>query len=423
MSKNRRQLVREDNEEVQRRSSVGMKNPSAWKETEIGLLPEEWEVASVGDLAEVHYGKARPKTEGGTPVVGSGGVYAWANEALVGHPTIVIGRKGSAGQTWLMDKPCWPSDTTFYLKLTGEVDLYFLFSYLRFNPLSGEHAKTTLPSLSRPYLENYPVPCPPLPEQRRIAAALRTIQQAIAAQEDVITAARELKCSLMERVFTYGPSPEPAPTRETEFGVVPEHWRVMELGEVIEEGPQNGIYKPKDLYGSGTMILRIDDYQNEGSVVSRAENSVKLSDGEVKKYGLDPGDLLVNRVNSLSHIGKTALVGDLTAPMVFESNMMRFGVNRNMVMPKYAFYFLTSNMSREQMRSKAKRAVAQASINQGDVKSMTFPLPSLAEQERIVRALDISHERVNVAQRHKAALEELFRSALEQLMTGQIRTQ
>lgn len=409
------------NAKTQRRKDAKRGDGDGMKETEVGLIPVDWEIVPLKDLTQVNYGKARPKIEGSVSVVGSGGIYASANEALVDFPTIVVGRKGSAGRAWLMQKPCWPSDTTFYLDLTEKVDIYFLFSYLTFNPLSGEHAKTTLPSLSRPYLENYLIPQPSLSEQRRIAGALRTIQEAIAAQEGVIAAARELKRSLMARLFTYGPGVESVPTKETEIGEIPEHWDVVELGEVIEEGPQNGIYKPKNLYGSGTMILRIDDYENEGSIVSRAENSVELSDGEVEKYGLNREDLLVNRVNSLSHIGKTAMVGNLIAPMVFESNMMRFRTNSNVAIPKYTFYFLTSLISREQMRSKAKRAVAQSSINQGDVRSMIFPLPPLVEQKHIAHILDTAGKKVVVEEQRKAALEELFRSALEQLMTGQLR--
>ena len=189
----------------------------------IGPLPTDWEIRSLGDVAEIKYGRARPKSEGPVPAVGSGGIYAWVDETLIDFPTIVIGRKGTAGQAWLMEKPCWPSDTTFYLEWKAEVDLRFLFGWLTLKPLSGEHAKTTLPSLSRPDMEHYIVPFPPLNEQRRIAHVLSTIQRAIEAQDKVIAAARELKRSLMQRLFTYGPGPEPAPTKITEIGEMPEH--------------------------------------------------------------------------------------------------------------------------------------------------------------------------------------------------------
>jgi type I restriction enzyme S subunit len=102
-----------------------------FKETEIGPIPVEWDVVPLDSLASVHYGKARPKQEGTIPVVGSGGIYAWANEALIDYPTLVIGRKGTAGHAWLMDGPCWPSDTTFYLEWTQEVDIHFLFLRVR----------------------------------------------------------------------------------------------------------------------------------------------------------------------------------------------------------------------------------------------------------------------------------------------------
>ncbi len=43
-----------------------------------------------------------------------------------------------------MEQPCWPSDTTFYLEWTREIEIHFLSGYLTLNPLSGEHAKTAL---------------------------------------------------------------------------------------------------------------------------------------------------------------------------------------------------------------------------------------------------------------------------------------
>ena len=78
------------------------------------------------------------------------------------------------------------------------------------------------------------VPLPPLPEQRRIAAVLNAIQDAIAAQVDVIAAARACKRSLMQRLFTYGPGREPVATKETEIGEIPVHWEVTTIAVIYQ---------------------------------------------------------------------------------------------------------------------------------------------------------------------------------------------
>lgn len=149
------------------------------KITEIGPIPESWEVVKLGEVADINYGKANPKTTGFIPVVGSGGVFSWTDTPLIKKHTIVIGRKGTAGKCWLMEKPSYPSDTTFYLDWKKDVNIKFIFNFMVIHQLSGEHAKTTLPSLQRHDLENLKIPLPPLPEQQAIADILSTIDQKI----------------------------------------------------------------------------------------------------------------------------------------------------------------------------------------------------------------------------------------------------
>ncbi|HDI52036.1 MAG TPA: restriction endonuclease subunit S, partial [Bacteroidetes bacterium] len=200
--------------------------PEGFKTTELCGIPEEWKVVRLGEVAKVKYGKANPKDTGNIPVVGSGGIYSSTTSPLVDYPTIIIGRKGTAGKAWLFLRPCYPSDTTFYLEWKKDIDVSFLFNYLVLNPLSGEHAKTTLPSLQKPDLENYLIPLPPLSEQHRIAAVLSAVQDANYKTGAVIAAAKSLKKSLMRHLFTYGPVPagaaESVPLAETEIGLVPE---------------------------------------------------------------------------------------------------------------------------------------------------------------------------------------------------------
>ena len=175
------------------------------RETEIGPIPAHWRVVRLGEIARVKYGKAKPINEhGNIPVIGSGGIYGWTAEAAVDFATLIIGRKGTAGQVWLSETPSWPSDTTFYLEWKSHttVDVRFIYGWFLLNPLSGEHAKTTIPSLQRPDLENSLVPLPPLDEQREIARMLQAVDAKIAAEQARRAALEELFKSLLHELMS-----------------------------------------------------------------------------------------------------------------------------------------------------------------------------------------------------------------------------
>ena len=286
------------------------------------------------------------------------------------------------------------------------------------------HAKSTTsgvqhPRTSWPSLREFKLSLPPLPEQKKIAHILSSVQRAIEAQERIIETTTELKKALMNKLFTEGLRGEPQ--KQTEIGPVPETWEVVELGTLFEKPPQNGIYKHKSEYGSGTQILRIDDFSNDGEVVISARNLVALDRSETETYGLEPGDIVINRVNSLSHLGKTALIGLIGDEMVFESNMMRFSVDESQVLKEYIFKFLNSPLTKKQIIGSAKRAVAQSSINQGDVRAIIVPKPTIEEQNNVVEAFDAIEAQIDHSTDKVAVLLDLFRTLLHELMTAKTR--
>ncbi len=173
------------------------------KETEIGLIPKDWEVVRLGEVAGVKYGKANPKDNGKIPVIGSGGIYSYTSKPLINYATIIIGRKGTAGKVWLMLEPSYPSDTTFYLEWkNNQINVPFIFYYMSINTLSGEHAKTTLPSLQKPELEKFKIPLPPLHIQQQIAEILKTVDDKIQAEENKKKALESLFKSMLNNLMT-----------------------------------------------------------------------------------------------------------------------------------------------------------------------------------------------------------------------------
>jgi type I restriction enzyme S subunit len=168
---------------------------------------------------------------------------------------------------------------------------------------------------------------------------------------------------------------------------LPEGWGWTDLDTLTVRGPQNGLYLPQTAYGSGTPILRIDDFQNGMSRSSGQLRTVKASPAEVELYCLRRGDLIINRVNSPSHLGKCMVVSDRNLPALFESNMMRLRTSE-LIDARYVETYLRTATGRASLIANAKWAVNQASINQGDVASTLIPLPPAAEQRRIVAEVE-----------------------------------
>lgn len=204
---------------------------------------------------------------------------------------------------------------------------------------------------------------------------------------------------------------------------LPEGWCWTNLDAVIVDGPQNGLYLPSGLYGRGHSILRIDDFQN-GWVRSRDElNNVEADDQQALAFALHRGDLVINRVNSMTHLGKCLVVHQQLEGALFESNMMRARVAESMA-ARYVEIYLHSAIGRARLIKEAKWAVNQASINQTDVKRTLLPLPPVAEQEYIVGAvedqLSVVQHLIGDAVNKRDVAQRLRQSILRQAFAGRL---
>lgn len=166
---------------------------------------------------------------------------------------------------------------------------------------------------------------------------------------------------------------------------LPFGWCWLRLNDLLKNSPQNGVYKPVTNYGSGCQIIRIDNFY-DGSVVDvKNLKRLRLSEDEIKTYGLNIGELIINRVNSIEYLGKSALIRKLDEPTVFESNIMRCSLVDASISKEFITLFLNSKLGRQELCRNAKHAVNQASINQTDVGNAFVPVCSIAEQKYIER--------------------------------------
>lgn len=161
----------------------------------------------------------------------------------------------------------------------------------------------------------------------------------------------------------------------------------MCLGDLIESGPQNGLNLPKNAYGSGTLILRIDDYQTDWIRPVTELRQVAATEAQVASWALREGDLVINRVNSMTHLGKCASVPASLIDSLFESNKMRLAL-KPLALSRYVELYLGSSRGRKRLTETAKWVVNQASINQQDVLTTPIPLANIDRQRVVVAEVD-----------------------------------
>lgn len=266
----------------------------------------------------------------------------------------------------------------------------YLYWYLKANKdmLESMASGTTFLELSGTKASQVMFPLPPLAEQRRIVEQIENLLSKLDEAKEKAQAVADgfetRKVAVLHKAFTG----ELTVQWRKEHGVELDSWEVILFGNLILDGPQNGLYKPKDAYGNGTRILRIDGFYD--GYVENWENLKRLvlSDTEIKLYELHLDDIVINRVNSMPYLGKSALIRELPETCVFESNMMRISLKKERVIPEFIIKYLNSPAGLLELRKNAKQAVNQASINQKDVKNVTVRLPSWGEQAEIVRILD-----------------------------------
>ena len=289
------------------------------------------------------------------------------------------------------------------------------------NLYQGTANVTTIANLSRSRLSQFALPKPPLPEQRRIAHVLSTIQQAIAAQDDLIAAAREVKRSLMQRLFTYGPGAEPAPTKETEFGIVPEHWKIVPLETCAFV--QTGAAKGRKLGDSRTVnvpYLRVANVQ-DGYLDLSEVKYIQIRKSEIERYSLQSGDVVLTEGGDFDKLGRGFIWRGQIPNCIHQNHIFAVRPNRERLLPEYLAYLVQSDYGKSYFLTVAHRTTHLACINKTKLQAFPTLVTALDEQERIASLLSVADRKAEAEEQRKAALQALFETMLHQLMTGEIR--
>lgn len=178
-----------------------------FKKTEIGEIPEEWEVKKLGDIFKLSSGNFLSQkniVEGCYPVYGGNGVNGYHNEYMFQESKLVIGRVGAkCGCVCLSQSKAWITDNALYIsekmKEFDDKYMYYLLDSINLNSYANQNAQ---PVISGQKIYGIYVAFPNINEQIKITKILSQIDEKIEEYENKKQKLEELKKGLMQKLLT-----------------------------------------------------------------------------------------------------------------------------------------------------------------------------------------------------------------------------
>ncbi|NJE42038.1 restriction endonuclease subunit S [Thermococcus sp. GR6] len=409
------------------------------KKTPIGEIPEDWEVVKLGDILEEVNLRAKSmehfdnipilsltKNEGlilqkyrFNKKIATGDLSkykivkrGWVvyNPYVIWEGAIhVLGKFdiGLVSPVYLVWKPKEAVDATFldYLLRTKRM----LYEYFRLSEGVVQRRR----SIKKYRFKDILIPLPPLPEQKKIAEILRTVDKAIEKTDEAIEKTERLKKGLMQRLLTRGIKHKRF--KKTELGEIPEEWRVVGLGEIadLRSGGTPSRKKP-EYWENGTIPWVKSGELNDGTIYETEEKITEIAVKESSVKMFPKGTLLIALYGAT--VGKTAILGINATTNQAICAILPKG---ELFDPSFLQYCIIH--SRNRLISQSSGG-AQPNIYLYVLKEFKIPLPPLEEQKQIAKILSTIDRRLELLRKRRERLEKVKRGLMRDLLTGRRRT-
>ena len=422
------------------------------KHTPIGEIPAEWGCVALGKATDLLTGFPFPSdgytdaAEGvrllrGDNVIPGAlrwtGVKRWPQSqsgALVRYVLAPGDVVLAMDRTWVgaglkcavaceLDLPCLLVQRV--ARIRGKNDLLTCFvaqllSTYRFSEyVRAVQTETAMPHISADQIRDFPIPLPPLPEQRKIAEILSTWDRAIEQTEKLIAAKQRLKQGLMQQLLTgrlrfpqFGPGS--SPVRRTRFGPVPTDWHYVSIGDVAAE--------VSDRHGGDTSIPVLSCTKYDGLVDSLTYFGKRVFSEDTSGYKLVRRGQFAYATNHIEE-GSIGVLTDAEAGLVSPMYTV-FRTDPYQVDVRFLYSLLKTELYRHIFEVSTSASVdRRGSLRWNQFRTIRLALPALTEQRTIAACLGVAGQELDTMRRQLAALRQQKKGLMQKLLTGRVRVQ
>lgn len=407
-----------------------------YKMTEIGEIPEEWELVEMGDnkVSEIVMGQSPPSsfynTSGeGIPflqgnaefgeVYPSPSIYCSKPLKVAEKGDILLSIRAPVGELNIASFKCVIGRGLAGIRCKDKkTHSKYLYYYLKYsvNRLKSMSTGSTFKAVGKDILSHFEIWLPDFEEQQKIAEVLSTADETIQKVNEEITLTEKLKKGLMQTLLTKGIGH--SKFKISEIGEIPEEWDFtkIEHPKVSEKMKAGGtpLKSVKDYYKNGTIpFVKIEDIVDSSKYLTRTFEFISANGLRNSSSWLTPkesilfsmyasyGEVCINKISVATNQAIISIVP-----------------NKENVDVNFLYYELKNlrNSLKQYLRS-----TTQSNLNAEIVRGLKIILPPLPEQQKIAEILTAVDNKLELLGNKKAKLEKVKRGLMGDLLTGKMR--
>ena len=381
-----------------------------YKQTEIGVIPEDWEVKPLKVVAPLQRGFDLPYSsikDGIYPVVFSNGIGAYHSSYMVKGPGVVMGRSGTIGKIHYVKSDYWPHNTTLWVTDFHNNDPLFASYLFKTIPWNLYNSGSGVPTLNRNDVQDYLVAIPSPKEQTEIAAILSDVDTLINSLKRQIVKKKAIKQGAMQELLT-GKRRLPG-----FFG----EWVNTKIGSITEVYSGGTPNTSEPAFWGGKI-----PWMNSGELNLKIVRQVQ---GRITEVGMDsssthfiPAECVLIGLAGQGKTRGTAAFN--TFPLCTNQSIAAIYPNPNKFDSKFLYYKMDTQY--DQLRELSSGDGGRGGLNKKLILDYEVVIPqSIDEQAAIATILTEMDYEIENLEMKLTKYRQVKQGMMQQLLTGKIR--
>lgn len=416
--------------------------PEGYKQTEVGVIPEDWEVKSLGTLVDIRSGESPSKftfQSAGIPYfkveqLNNDSVYAdetpyfIENVKFIPAGSVIFPKRGASillNKIRVLKKNSFMDTNLMTLTCHEQLDEIYLYNQLTYKGLDSVADTTSIPQINNKHIIPYLIPFPTKEEQFVIANALSDTDALLSELEKLIAKKQAIKTATMQQLltgrtrlpqFAHHPDGSKKGYKQSELGEIPEDWEAKSFGDLFESSITRKRINPSEV----VSFVGMQDVSESAQLVNQSQ--IQYSTVKSGFTYFEKDDVLVAKITPCFENGKGCHAVNLKTDIGFGSTEFHVLRAKSLADSRFIYYWTTRESFRAELETEMVGSAGHRRVPLAALQDYLIPCPSdKQEQTAIATILADMDSEIQALEQRLIKTRQIKQGMMQELLTGKIR--